>query len=540
MIRYFKEMGAARIIWTAAMLTMQALSGVIGAFALSALIDSATAAIEQDSIAPIIMAAGLAVAYAVADGVLRGLAAAVKAGAARQVMLAVRRRAADGLLVASADGSRQNSADAITLLGQSMETVASTGIEGVFTVFDSSVSMVCAFVSLMLINPLLGAIATAMMVVPAVLPKLFESALAGAQERIMERATAYNSRVRDMMQGLDVLRSFGAIGRAAGLHESGARDLEGAKVHLARVTGLLLGTAQAGAAAVQFSIMAIAAWFAMNGLISVGGIVAVAQLAANVIQPGFNLARVVGQIKSVRPILAQIDELAARAARGRDDAPEPAPVNASVELSAATFAYPGAGPVVRDASLTVEAGRKYAIVGGSGSGKSTILGLLSGALALDSGTLSVDGVRGARPDCAVIHQDVFLFDDTLRANIALWGEHTDDEVMAAAREAGLSDLLAALPQGLDTPVEEGGARFSGGERQRIAIARALLHRKGLLLVDEATSALDEANARRIDDLLLGLEGVAVVAVTHRLDEQTAARYDAVLEMAEGRLAPRAA
>lgn len=539
MIRYFKEMGAARIIWTAAVLALQALSGVVGAFALSVLIDSATAAIAQDSISPIIMAAGLAIAYAVADGVLRGLAAAVKAGAARQVMLAVRRRAAGGLLVASADGSRQNSADAITLLGQSMETVASTGVEGVFTVFDSSVSMVCAFVSLMLINPLLGAIAIAMMVVPAVLPKLFESALAGAQGRIMERATAYNSRVRDMMQGLDVLRSFGAIGRAAGLHESGARDLEGAKVHLARVTGLLLGTAQAGAAAVQFSIMAIAAWFAVNGLISVGSIVAVAQLAANVIQPGFNLASVVGQIKSVRPILAQIDGLLARGVRG-GNAPEPVPVNASVELGAATFAYPGSDPVVRDASLTVEAGRKYAIVGGSGSGKSTVLGLLSGALALDSGELSVDGVRGARPDCAVIHQDVFLFDDTLRANIALWGEHTDEEVMRAAREAGLGDLLDALPQGLDTPVEEGGARFSGGERQRIAIARALLHRKGLLLVDEATSALDEANARRIDDLLLGLEGVAVVAVTHRLDERTAGRYDAVLEMAEGRLAPRAA
>ena len=98
------------------------------------------------------------------------------------------------------------------------------------------------------------------------------------------------------------------------------------------------------------------------------------------------------------------------------------------------------------------------------------------------------------------------------------------------------EVVAALPDGLDTPVGEGGGRLSGGERQRVAIARALLYGKTTLLVDEATSALDKETATRVEDTLLALDGVTLIAVTHQLDAEHAARYDEVLEMKDGRLA----
>ena len=148
----------------------------------------------------------------------------------------------------------------------------------------------------------------------------------------------------------------------------------------------------------------------------------------------------------------------------------------------------------------------------------------------------VDGRAGCVPDAAWVHQNVFLFDDTLRENIGLGGTFTDEQIGSALRLAGLGEVVAALPDGLDTPVGEGGGRLSGGERQRVAIARALLYGKTTLLVDEATSALDKETAARVEDTLLALDGVTLIAVTHQLDAEHAVRYDEVLEMKGGRLA----
>jgi ABC-type multidrug transport system fused ATPase/permease subunit len=152
-----------------------------------------------------------------------------------------------------------------------------------------------------------------------------------------------------------------------------------------------------------------------------------------------------------------------------------------------------------------------------------------------SGTLLVDGEANAIPDVAFVHQNVFLFDGTLRENITLGGSFSDAAISQAMHLAKLDDVAAALPQGLDTPVSENGTRLSGGERQRVAIARALLYSKRTLLVDEATSALDRNTAAQVEDALLSLDGVTVIAVTHHLDKTHAARYDKVLTMKNGHL-----
>lgn len=198
-----------------------------------------------------------------------------------------------------------------------------------------------------------------------------------------------------------------------------------------------------------------------------------------------------------------------------------------------------------DFDATIPVGSRVAVVGPSGSGKSTVLRLLMRLYEPDEGAILIDGVdlrsgslRSWREQLGVVFQDSFLFDATLRENIALGRPGaTDAEIQAAAAAAEVDGFVATLPRGWDTLVGEGGANLSGGQRQRVAIARALLRNPRLLLLDEATSALDPATERQINDTLRRIAvGRTVIAVTHRLASIT--DYDSILVVVDGRLAER--
>ncbi len=190
---------------------------------------------------------------------------------------------------------------------------------------------------------------------------------------------------------------------------------------------------------------------------------------------------------------------------------------------------------VEKASMVFQAGKKYAIVGKSGSGKSTLLKLLAGYYSDYVGKISVDGHADSHCDISLISQNVFLFDDTIRNNITLFGNYPQEAVDQVVHMAGLDAVVAELKNGLETKVEENGSRFSGGERQRIAIARALLHHKSVLLLDEATSALDNENALRIEQNVLDLENITCIEVTHRMVPGLLRQYDKILVMENGRI-----
>ena len=138
----------------------------------------------------------------------------------------------------------------------------------------------------------------------------------------------------------------------------------------------------------------------------------------------------------------------------------------------------------------------------------------------------------------MIHQEVFLFDDTIRNNITLYKPFDEETVETACRLAGLKDVLDRLPDRLDTEVDENGARFSGGERQRIAAARAILHRKNLFLLDEATSALDSETTEFMEESILSLENITCIAVTHKSTPESLKKYDEILVMEHGKIVNR--
>ncbi len=214
----------------------------------------------------------------------------------------------------------------------------------------------------------------------------------------------------------------------------------------------------------------------------------------------------------------------------------------AIRFRGVSFSYDGVKGALRDLSLEVPAGRTVALVGHSGAGKSTILNLIPRFYDVDAGSVEIDGqdlrrvgLESLRRQIALVSQEILLFDDTIRANIA-YGDPTasDEAVRAAARNAGADDFIEDLPNGYDTLVGPRGSKLSGGQRQRIAIARAMLKNAPILLLDEATSSLDSETERRVQDALSKLmAGRTTLVIAHRLS--TVMDADVIYVLDQGRI-----
>nr|MBA2420119.1 ATP-binding cassette domain-containing protein [Thermoleophilaceae bacterium] len=216
-----------------------------------------------------------------------------------------------------------------------------------------------------------------------------------------------------------------------------------------------------------------------------------------------------------------------------------------VELRGVSFGYDGGEPVLRDVDLDVEAGQTVALVGATGSGKTTLVLLVPRLYDVDSGSVLVDGVdvrevelESLRRDVALVSDDAFLFSATLGENIAYArSQASDDEVREAAARAGLSELIDELPEGLETRVGERGLTLSGGQRQRVAIARALLAQPRILILDDATSSVDATTEERIKEALGEvMEGRTTFVIAHRLS--TISLADEIVVLEDGQIAAR--
>jgi ATP-binding cassette subfamily C protein len=233
-------------------------------------------------------------------------------------------------------------------------------------------------------------------------------------------------------------------------------------------------------------------------------------------------------IVNLLPAFSAISELyneCSAASEKLDFEGQPVALQRSIQLKDVSFTYQAAmGTVIRNVSLEIAAGKTVALVGPSGSGKSTLADIAIGLLRPDAGTISIDGIQltrsnlaGWRTQIGYVSQDTILFHDTLRANLS-WARPnlSEDDMWQALRLAAAEDLVRRLPDGLDTMVGDRGAFLSQGERQRLAIARALLRHPAVLVLDEATNSLDAENEARVMEAIDNLHGdVTILIIAHR-------------------------
>ena len=288
-------------------------------------------------------------------------------------------------------------------------------------------------------------------------------------------------------------------------------------------------------------IMMAAAYLALKGAVSVGFVLAAGQLIGKITYPVTVLPGIIMNYKSAKPIEARLSIY--DAGKIREGTKEKTDEIQKLVVENVTFAYPnGTRNSLDGVSTYFDAGKKYLLVGESGSGKTTLLQLLTDCFDSYAGNVLIDGTElrsfSEESICrkiGVMTQEVFLFQDTLRQNLALYGDFSDAEIKDALKRAGLDGEGKLFPDGLDTMIEEYGRNFSGGERQRIALARVLLHGFSWLLFDEFTSNLDVHNALLVEEQLLRLEGITLLTVSHHLNDRIARMYDEILVLDSGKI-----
>ncbi|OEJ51668.1 ABC transporter ATP-binding protein [Streptomyces agglomeratus] len=444
------------------------------------------------------------------------------------------------------DGRRQDELSTGQVVGRATSDLQL--IQGLLFMLPMTIGNILLFlISLVImawLSPLLTLVALA--VAPALwfIAKRSRTRLFPATWYAQGQAAALAGVVDGAVSGVRVVKGFGQEDQETGKLREVSRRLFAGRMRTVRLNSRYTPALQSVPALGQVAMLALGGWLATRGEITLGTFVAFSTYLAQLVGPVRMLAMVLTVGQQARAGVERVLELIDTEPSIEDGTKElPADAPATVEFDDVSFGYDDERPVLDGFSLEIRAGETVAVVGSSGSGKSTVSMLLPRFYDVSRGAVLVGGydvreltLDSLRAAIGLVPEDSFLFSDTVRANIA-YGlpDATDEQVRTAARAAQADGFISELPNGYDTTVGEHGLTLSGGQRQRIALARAILTDPRLLLLDDATSAVDARVEHEIHEALKSvMAGRTTLLIAHRRSTLNLADRIAVLD--GGRLA----
>ena len=418
---------------------------------------------------------------------------------------------------------------------------------GLVFILQSALTILIAAGVMLAVNPGLAAIALAPVPFVVVIAARYGRLNRPASQEVQQRIAELTAEAEENVSGVRVVKAFAQEERQLARFRKAVQrvfDQSMVSTRLRAFYNPFIGfLPQLGLAA----LLLVGGRQAINGSITVGEFVAFYGYVVMLTSPMRMLGIALGMAQRAVASGARVFEILDRAPEMTTPAGAP-PLPAgsgAVTFDHVTFAYDGAEPVLRDVSFDVAAGETVALVGATGSGKTTLASLVprlydpvEGRVSIDGTDVSTVDLESLRREIALVSDDAFLFSATLRENIAYARpDATDEEILDAAERAGLAEFVSALPDGYETRVGERGLTLSGGQRQRVAIARALVANPRILILDDATSSVDATTESRIKEALREvMRGRTTFVIAHRLS--TISLADEIVVLEDGRLACR--
>lgn len=434
----------------------------------------------------------------------------------------------------------ESAAGYLSALTNDAASIETNYLAQMLAMITKAVTFIGALLLMCRYSLLMTAIAAGLTVLPLIASLLTGSRLQTVENRVSERNGEFTAALSDCLAGFTVVKNFKAEREIFRLFAQSNKALEHEKFTGRRIKMLVGMIGAVTGIFAQLGVFIAGVYLSMKGgSMTPGAVVLFVNLMNFIISP---IAELPGLLACRKAALGLVDKLAAALERSssREGSETLNRLEHGIRLENVSFAYEPGKTVLHGINAEFEAGRAYALVGGSGSGKSTLLNLLMAAETNYSGHILADGIElsdisteSLYGTMAAIQQNVFVFNASIKDNISMFRDFPKTEMDEAIARAHLGALIRE--RGEDYLCGENGSGLSGGEKQRISIARSLLKKSSVLLADEVTAALDAQTAHRVSSDILDLQGITRIVVTHTLEESLLRRYDKIFVLRGGRI-----
>ncbi len=375
-----------------------------------------------------------------------------------------------------------------------------------------------------------------------VIPQIFNKKNQMLRGESIGENEKFISRAKEIGDGYETIKSFGIEDRIMNLFKKDNNENQDKLFKANRFAVFHMAFSFFISTLGILAALISATYMAGKGLMTAGEIGAIIQLSNYIISPLMEVPASIISMKSIEPELKRIDEMKSKRLLQSDRLAD-FKFDNEIVVDDLSYSY-GDNKVLCNVSFTLEKGKKYAIVGESGSGKSTLANILLNKLDYSQGSIKFDGtelntinIDDFYKNISLVSQNVFLFNDTIKNNISLYSNYGTDIIQNSIEKSKLDSVISKLPDKEDTVLGEYGTSLSGGEMQRVSIARALVKDSSFIVMDEATSSLDIKTARAIENTLLSLDQTVLV-ITHRIDESILKKYDEIFLLQGGTIAEK--
>ena len=511
------------------------LSNIAFAYSIKGIIDSGMSKNKEDLTQAILVGAGVIFIYAG----LNFISFRLRNKLVRKIMSRYKNKVFQSILDRDyREFSKETSGKFISILTENMKKIEQDYLHQYFNISKNLSLMIFSLIAMFIGNWFLTLLVIFVSIIPMLISGFIGKKSALIQNRVMIAEQTYLAKIKDILAGFLVIKSFNVKEAIYQDYSHESENLEEVYFIKGKFDVLSNIISQLSGMIVFLVAFGGGMYLVFNGYTSIGSVTAIVQLVNFVVIPVNEVGVGITKFREGQVTLEAFEV---------QDVPEfqtgktKEYFNEVITFSNVDFSYPNTeGKIFNHLSLKIQKGEKIAIVGKSGSGKSTLLNLLlrfyevtSGHILIDNQDLQDISIESLYNLMTVVQQDVYIFDDTLKANITLNQSFTEYDIKQAVQQSGLESYVLENELGLQVLCGENGSNLSGGQKQRLSIARALIRKTPILLLDEATSSLDNQVTAEIENSILKIQDLTALVVTHKLNKPILKKYDRILFMKDG-------
>jgi len=444
---------------------------------------------------------------------------------------------------------QDHTTDYVSNMTQDMTTIENGYVMGKFEVIYQGLSFIFGLAVIVYVSPWIPVVGALLALFVALVSILLSKPIKKHQEKRSDLFQKYTAYIKSCLNAFHIIKVNDLTDKAKEDFHNRSEVVQRQGYIIDKINTYIFALQNFMMTSLMIGMMAAATYLTIQGKMTFGGIVLVINSAERVLGPVQVMGEWLPKISSSKILFKKMDKQIEkdRLVETYEVLDQPLGLESAIRLKNVSFAYneetDQVNHVLEDIDLDLTKGGKYLITGPSGGGKSTLLKLLrkyhqptGGAILIDDKPLDQISHEDYYHLIANVEQHVFLFEDSLRQNLCLYKDYSDQAIERAVDQAGLKDLVERLPQGLDTKIVDNGKNLSGGEKSRIAIARALLQQAQVLILDEAFASLDDHIAKAIEKTILGLEDLTLINVSHVCFDETKDDYHQVFKVAQRKVA----